>query len=297
MAGELQLDATVVGQARENDGSQREIPVNGYLGANLDVPSSHLSTAGDLRIFRDFNRRFDDFDLYQGLIHWEPLDLLKLDFGRQFISQGFSTNIIDGVKMKIVPEGIVGFTLYAGIPRTVEEGDFNRDDGLLTGLSVGFKNIPKTDAQIHVSWRKEDVNGTSLGENDEILAGANLSYQLTKTPSTLVYGLFEYDTTGQVINAGTVGVDFSVDRLFSLNTEFNYFNVSHGADRRSILEALTEGPLLSGRGSFALTLVHTPSILSQVIRINGKKLYPEQTAPVTCWMPVWKFPLKKKGSL
>ena len=61
MAGELQLDATVVGQARENDGSQREIPVNGYLGANLDVPSSHLSTAGDLRIFPDFNPPFYPF--------------------------------------------------------------------------------------------------------------------------------------------------------------------------------------------------------------------------------------------
>ncbi|MBI4411131.1 MAG: hypothetical protein HY541_01445 [Deltaproteobacteria bacterium] len=255
MADEIHLDASVAGQVREDDQSQRETPVNGYLGALFKDTESHFSTAADLRVFRDFNLRRDAFDLYQALIRWDPIDLLKLDFGRQFISQGFSTDIIDGIKMRIVPKGIVGFTLYAGVPRTVEEGDFNRDDGLLTGLSIGFKDVPRTNAQIHVSWRKEEVNGTGFGGNDEILAGANLSYQLSNSPRTLLYGLFEYDTTGQVINAGTAGVDLSVGRLFSLNTEFNYFNVNRDSERPSILEAFTEGPILSGRGAFTLTLV------------------------------------------
>ncbi|MDO8494831.1 MAG: hypothetical protein Q7S68_05790, partial [Deltaproteobacteria bacterium] len=62
-ASTLRLNATSLGQVRENSNSQREIPVSGYFGLQGTNSKQNLSAATNMRFFRDFDRKLDDYDL------------------------------------------------------------------------------------------------------------------------------------------------------------------------------------------------------------------------------------------
>lgn len=261
-AGDFHLEASTIGQVRENERDQREVPVNGYLGMSIDLPKSHIWAETDMRIFRDFTQKLDDYDLYQAVLHYRPLEIFQLDFGRQFVSQGFFVEVMDGIQMIIMPKGIVDITVYAGMPRSVEVGDFNKDDGLITGLSLGLKNIPRTNAQIHAVWRKDRFRRSNFKQNDEIFVGANLSHQFKGKTTPLLYGMVEYDVSGRVMSTGTAGLDIYPHSRIALNAEFNYFNVNHNTNRRSIHAIFTRGPMYSGR--FASTWAMIEDVLDFV---------------------------------
>lgn len=254
-AGQFDLNASLLGQVRENASGLKEGPLNGYLGMTLTQPKWHLSGETDMRLFTDASRRWDDYDLYQAVLHIHPLEMLQIDFGRQFLNEGFSAEIADAIRFKIIPPGPVDVTLYSGIPRTVETGDFDRNNGLLTGLSLGLKNVPRTSAQIHVAWRKNNIRGQDLRENDDILAGANLSHQFSFRTRPMFYGLIEYDATARVLSAGTLGVDLYPHKRVSVTAEFNNFNANRSSDRATILGLFTRGRLTSGRLASTWTLI------------------------------------------
>src|SRR3989338_6882325 len=71
-AGEFHLDTSILGQVRENEQSQSELPISGYLGLATRLPKSHVSMETNMRLFRDFERNWDDYDLYQAVLHWSP---------------------------------------------------------------------------------------------------------------------------------------------------------------------------------------------------------------------------------
>ncbi len=254
-AGEIDLDTTIIGQVRENENDLTEVPVNGYFGLAIEGFNKKLSGETSMRLFHDFPRKLDDYDLYQAVVHARPINLLQFDVGRQFVTQGFYAAVIDGIRIKFNPPGKVDLTVYSGMPRTVEIGDFDTNDGLLTGLSVGLKEVPRTNLQANVAWRSANVRRTDLRENDEVLAGLAGSYQFKASWRPTLYGLAEYNVTSSVFDTGTFGIDVYPHARLGLNAEFDYFNASRDFSRPSILALFTSGPTFSGRFSSTVTLI------------------------------------------
>jgi len=259
IAGDFHLDTTVLGQVRDNDELEKEVPVNGYLGLGVNQPSWHLSGESNMRFFRDFDQKVNDYDLYQTVLHFKPLEYFQLDLGRQFINQGFTASVIDGIMLQLMQSKQIDVTLYSGIPRSVEIGDFNRNDGLLSGLTVAMKKVHNTTAHFHFAWRKNDITQSDLKKNDELYVGVDVSHQFPVTTTPMIYGLFEYDVAAKVINTGTAGIDIYPISQLALNAEFNYFNINRDTNRPTIFSLFTQGNLMQGR--FAATWTIVPEYL------------------------------------
>lgn len=254
-AGDFHLKTTALGQVRENAAAQNEIPVSGYLGVEAANTQQNLRGAANVRFFRDFDRKLDDQDLYQAAVYYRPSDVFKIDSGRQLINQGFSLEMLDGVQSTFGPFGFASFALYSGIPRSVERGDFNQNDGLLTGLSVNLKNVTRTSGGVHAAWRKNDAEQTNWKQNDEIFVGADFSHQLDIPAEPLFYGSFEYDALWHVVNLGSTGVDLYPSRRLAFNLEGSYSNISRSTDRLTIQRVFTDGRTWGGRAAATWTLI------------------------------------------
>lgn len=254
-AASFSLDTSVLGQVRENQNNLNEVPINGYLGLTLAQPSWHYSMETDMRLFRDFARSWDDYDLYQAVMHIRPIELLQIDFGRQFVNQGFSVQTMDGLQLTFMPASHIDVSVYSGVPRSVEIGDFNKDDGLLSGLSVGLKNISGTNARFHAAWRKNSIKTGDLNQNDSVLLGLNASRRFPVVTTPMLYGLIEYNATGKSVDAGTVGLDIYPRDWVALNAEVNYFDENRDTTRPTVMSLLTLGRIYSGRLASTWTIV------------------------------------------
>lgn len=249
-------DSTVLGQGRENRNNQNELPLNGYLGMGGASPNKTLSFETNMRFFRDFERSLDDLDLYQANLMMKPSEIVKISFGRQFVSEGFAAEIIDGAHMRIHPNDFwLSAALYSGVFRSDEIGDFNTNDGLFSGLTLGLENIPHFRLNLQGAWRKNNITLVNLRENDEILAGGSLSYDWSGQSPGLIYGLAEYDTTAKIMNTGSLGIDWTLSKRLSLNLEGNYFNINRQTNRNTILSLFTRGATFGGRAGSTITLL------------------------------------------
>lgn len=254
-AGDVQFDLTSLGQVRENSRSQREIPVNGFAGMQSSFEKWNFSTFANGRVMRDFEQNLDEADLYQGYFHLQPMEALQFDVGRQFVSQGFFASVLDGAQITVAPWEHVDFIAYSGVPRSVEIGDFNTNDGLLTGLSIALTNFSRTAVSVHGAWRKNNILIDNLTQNDEVRVGGNFSHQFAISSTPLFYGMAEYDVTGEILETGTAGFDIYPGRRLSFNGEFQYFNIGREQTRQTIQRLFTGGRLIGGRVAPTLTLV------------------------------------------
>ncbi|MBI4223944.1 MAG: hypothetical protein HY609_03340, partial [Deltaproteobacteria bacterium] len=171
------------------------------------------------------------------------------------INQGFSLEILDGVQTTFGPFGFVDFALYSGIPRSVEVGDFNKNDGLLSGLSINLKNVARTSGAVHAAWRKNDMEQTNWRQNDEIYVGADFSHQFPIATEPMFYGTFEYDALWNAVNLGTAGIDLYPARRLAINLEGSYSNISRQTDRLTIQRVFTDGRTWGGRAAVTWTLI------------------------------------------
>lgn len=254
-AASFHFDVVELGQLRENTADNREVPLNTYLGLESLFPKQNFSSQFNMRFFRDLKQKWDDFDLYQGVVHFQPHEKIELNAGRQFVNQGFFVEVVDGIQTTLAPSKHLDFTLYSGAPRSVELGDFNRNDGLLSGMSLRMKNISRTNAGIFAAWRKFDIHVMDIEQNDEVFVGGNFSHQFAVSMTPMVYGVYEYDVAGKVLNTATVGLDIYPLSRLALNGELHYFNTSRKADRQTIQSLFTEGRLWGGRFSSTWTWV------------------------------------------
>ena len=254
-AADYHLDAMSIGQVRKNVQDTQQIPVNGYFGAGSNTEKWDFKTETNMRVFRDFDDKTDKYDLYQTLLHFKPAEMLQLDMGRQFVNQGFSVEVLDGLQTTLRPADPVFITAFSGIPRSIETRGFHRNDALLTGMTVGMKKYKGTTASLHGNWRKNNVNAIDFTHNDEILVGGNVSHQFQVSMTPMVYGASEYDTTGKVLEVGTVGLDIYPSNKVALNVEGNYFNANRALDRRTIESIYSKGRLIDARFSSTFTLV------------------------------------------
>lgn len=251
----IHLDTTTLGQVRKNSNLQREVPVNEYLGLGIDVPDARFSGESNMRFFRDFSRKINDYDLYQTVLHFKPVDVLQIDFGRQFVNEGFGVLVADAVKLKIMPPGYIDVTLYSGIPRNVETGDFNRNDGLRTGLSLGLKGVPRTTANVRAAWKRNNIRRTDWRQMDTVLVGADASHQFAVKTTPMIYGIFEYDTAARVVDTGTAGLDIYPAKFLALTLEFNVYNVNRSTTLPTVLGLFTRSRSYQGRLTSTWTLV------------------------------------------
>lgn len=264
-AAEFGFDILSIGQVKKNTQNQQRLPVDGYLGGA--TYGSKFSGETNMRFFRDFDANLDQYDLYQTVMHAQPIEQLQIDAGRQFINQGFSVEILDGLQATAKPSEHLAITAFSGIPRNTEIQNFSPNDVLLTGLSFGLRNVKKTDAVFHAAWRKNNVQDTHFNKNDEIQLGAVLSHQFEVSMTPFVYALIEADATGKMVSTATTGLDIYPHSRLALNAEFNYFNVNQGLDRQTIQELYTAGRTLEGRFSATWT------ILPQNLKLAGNYYY------------------------
>ncbi|MBI4212216.1 MAG: hypothetical protein HY540_06215 [Deltaproteobacteria bacterium] len=237
-ASEFEAHSTVLGQSRESSGSQHVLPFNGYVGFS----GKHEKWEGttDMRFFRDFPRKEQDYDLYQALVRFRPLELLSMDIGRQFVALESSAETIDGVRMTLFPQEHLALDVYSGMPRSVEIGDFNEDDGLLTGMSLGLIKTKRTRARIFSSWRKNKFRLNDFPHNDEIFVGGNLSYQFPIKMMPLLYGVMEYNAAAKNIDTATAGFDLYPHRRISVNAEFSFADENSEADKKTVFSLFSQ---------------------------------------------------------
>lgn len=262
-AADYSVDLLSIGQVRKAPiTNQQQIPENGYVGGTAHFEKWNFSNQTNMRFFRDFDSKLDEYDLYQTVFHLEPAKALTLDLGRQFVNQGFMVEILDGIQATVIPEEHVAVTGFSGIPRSMEFGQFRKNDLLLTGLSVGLKNVARTKASVHGAWRSNNLHIMDLNSNDQVQVGGNFSHQFAVNMMPMFYSLAEYDTTGKVFNTATVGFDLYPSSRFSINGEGNYYNLSRDLDLQTVQATYSKGPTLNGR--FAFTWKVVPQFLNLV---------------------------------
>lgn len=252
-AAEYDVGAKILGQVRKNTQNLQRLPVDGYFSA--EAYGSKVSAETDMRFFRDFDTRVDKYDLYQTVLHVRPLETLQFDMGRQFVNQGFFAAVLDGVQATVSPSEHFFTTVFSGIPRDIEMENFNNNRRLLTGISLGLKNVKRTEATLHAAWRSNNIHMFDAGRNDEALVGLTLSRQFAVSSTPFVYANFEYSATGKVVQAGTAGLDIYPTSRIALNVEGNYFNVDRNFSQQTIQGLYSAGRLIDARLSSTWTLV------------------------------------------
>ena len=191
-------------QMREGRSSNREAPVNQYVSIELSDMPRNFSFQTDVRSYVDAAASDDRaFDLYQAAFHVEPVEHFSIDGGRMWFTDGFDATLMDGGKFSLFPsDGYVGGSVYAGVPRYIEMGDFtNQMEGLIVGTNLNLQGVKDATAQFSARWKKIDATTDNYKENDTIYLGLAASYQFSDIKTTPnVYGDFEYDLAGETIN-------------------------------------------------------------------------------------------------
>ena len=252
-AAEYNIGTKILGEVKKDTQNRRLFPVDGYLSGS--AYGSKISAETDMRFFRDFETDNDKYDLYQTVAHLMPMDTLQFDLGRQFVNQGFFVEVLDGVQATVSPTEHFFTTLFSGIPRDIEVRDFRQNDRLLTGLSLGLKNVKKTDATLHAVWRTNNIHTMDLNRNDQVLVGATLSRQFAVSSTPFVYANFEYNATGELVQTGTAGFDIYPTSRIALNLEGNYFNIDRNYAQQTVQGLYSTGRLIDARLSSTWTLV------------------------------------------
>lgn len=256
VAADIQGYADLDNQFRKNQNSQWELPADAFLGGSFRQDSGFFAAETDMRFFRDLNQTSDDYDLYQAVLHVQPEAPLQLDFGRQFVSQGFAAAVMDGSKLTVGSSWPLELTVYSGELRSVETGDFNLlDDSLLTGATLRLTQLPQTSVTLNSSWRRDKIGETNWRQNDQVFVGLAASSHLNIVTHPDLYGVFEYDASGQVIDNGSAGVDLSPGKRVALNAEFNYYNTDRQTHRNTIAALFSRGRTLTGRLASTWTVI------------------------------------------
>ncbi|MDO8520086.1 MAG: hypothetical protein Q7T11_07995 [Deltaproteobacteria bacterium] len=249
------LDLSANSQIRDDPHDQREIPLNGYLGFSLNDPTYKAWFDVDMRFFHEFENALDDYDLYQSAVHYRPKPDVQIDLGRQMINRGFSLDTVDGGQLTFSPFEKIALSLYAGVPRTVETGDFNEDDGLSAGIAASLKGFSRTRGGIKVAWKRDRMESVDFGANDRLLLGMDMGYHFRGAWSPFAFVLAEYDTFGSNLDTISAGIDLYPSKRVALNLGFDYFDSNREDSVVTLTDLFTDGETFSGRIGSTWTLI------------------------------------------
>lgn len=239
-----------ISQIRKGPNRTNEFPINQYVGIGLSQLPRNFSFETNFRAFADPKMDRKAFDLYEAAFHVEPVSSFSLDGGRQWLSDGFDATILDGTRLGFFPsDGHLGGSIYAGIPRYLEDGNFhNVTEGLVIGGALNLLNVKDTSAGFSVRWRKIDATRNDYRHNDTIYLGLAGSHQFTSSSwAPNIYGNAEIDTAGKTLDVGTLGLNFYPHWRVAFTIEGSRFDVARRSADETILGNFFSGSIAQGR--------------------------------------------------
>src|SRR3989338_4403760 len=250
-AGSYYLDGRIQSQARENSLSEREVPFDVYMDAGLAELPQQGTFDVSFKNNHTFNSDFtdgDEFDLYQAVFRMQNLGgVADVSAGRQFLSPGFHTYLVDGLSTTIGKDDWpIVFTLFGGIPRYIESGDFHGEAGLVSGMTIETQIMDHMHTKFSMIYDKLDIDAANWKENETVLVGMSHSHYFGGNMAPTLYGTMEYDTAGSVIETGIMGFGLQPHRRIYWNIEGGHYNTNRDRTRTTIFSLYANGPLYQG---------------------------------------------------
>lgn len=256
-------------QVRENMINEREVPFTIFYDTGLaDLPkegSFDVSLMNN-KIFNIPAENGDEFDLYQAVFRMNDIgNIIDISAGRQFLSPGFATYLVDGLKTTVGKDDWpVLISLLGGVPRYIETGDFHGEIGLLTGTTIELNGYDKSYARLSVLYDKYNIHVNEWKKNDTVLTGLALSHQFGGKVKPNIYGDFEFDTGGKDIDNSTAGIRLTPHRRFYCYAEGGFYNTNRDFRRPTIMGLFATGGLYQGRGGFQVIAVEANRVLGDL---------------------------------
>lgn len=256
-------------QVRENFLNEREAPFNVFLDTGVhELPKEGTFDVSLLNntIFSSPDDRNDEFDLYQAVYRMNKIgDTVDISVGRQFLSPGFTTYLIDGLSTTIgKSDWPVSVEIIGGIPRYIETGDFHGEVGILTGATIELQGFKNHYARLSVLYDKLDIKINDWDRNETVLVGLSTSHQFGGKLIPNLYGDFEYDTAGKVVDTGTAGLRLKPQKRIYCYIEGGYYNTNRDFRQPSILGLYATGAMYQGLGGLQIVAVEENRIFGEV---------------------------------
>ena len=257
-AGDLSVHSRTLTQVKKARNKAYRIPISEYFDLNLSNLPKNSTFDLNFQGSGEPKTSYDRFDLYLATFHIEPTSSLYIDGGRFWLPDGFGVSLMDGGRFSLMPKGWkVGFGAYAGIPRYLDDGEFEASiiEGFATGFQLLLQDVTDTAAALSFQYRKADVTQKNYRENDIFLAGLSTSHQFSDFWATpQAYGNFEYNVPGKMVNAGAVGGDFYPHWRVAFNLEGGYYDVDRRYAETSFLGQYFSGAMYQGQQGMEIKL-------------------------------------------
>ncbi|PIR17420.1 MAG: hypothetical protein COV46_04480 [Deltaproteobacteria bacterium CG11_big_fil_rev_8_21_14_0_20_49_13] len=257
-----------------------EAPTNQYFSLGLSKLPVESSFQTDFKVFINDERDSYQFDLYQAVLYIEPVESLKIEGGRQWLSEAFDVALLDGLKLSVTPDsGYLNFSVYAGGNHYYEEGNVTQgEEGLLVGTAVNLQNVKDTSARFAARWRKADAVVSDWGWNDTIFLGLDASHRFSDAWATPnLYGNIEGDVAGKVVDTGTLGLQLYPHWRLALAFDGNYYNVSRSSAYETIFADYFTGRIMEGSANARVKIMKNLHIFEDLscLRYTPRNLNPK----------------------
>lgn len=244
-------------QTRKSRFASYQEPIYQYFSLGASELPYNLNLQTDFMGFADAITGANNFDLYQALVHIEPVKNFTIDGGRQWIGDGLDANLMDGLKLGLASfDSHIGGNIYAGIPRYLEQGDFhNVREQLVVGGNLDLLDVKDTAMRFSAQWFKADATRNDYRYNDTIYLGLSGSRQFSDAWSTpRIYGDVEFDVAGKLLDVGTLGLNFYPHWRVALTFEGNRFDVNRRLNNQTIFGDTFTGSIYQGREAMQIKL-------------------------------------------
>ena len=209
---------------REDIYDRDSIPFDNYLKVDIrDLKGTELHFYG--KLWKDLGYGTDwDIDLYQLYVE-VPLNKERnsvLTIGRQFLSEGFETYVVDAVKFTNRLRNGFRYTFYFGKPRFFEPNTPDGDD-LIAGFKFDYKGY-------YLGF--EHLRDDGKVKKSSFVFG-NYRY-LTKTLAQ--YSRIEVDVAHGELSNFNLGFNYFPTKRLRFNTEVEYYDNSYLYDDKTVPE-------------------------------------------------------------
>lgn len=265
------IESRVETQVRQNALLEREVPFDFYLDTGLNNLPKNGSFDVSLRNNHTFKLGTDDFDLFQAVFRLNNVGgLLDFSLGRQFTSPGVHNYLLDGGLTTIGKDDWpILVSLFGGIPRYIETGDFHGEAGLVGGTIFELQGIENLSTRLSFIYDSLDLDTWSWKNNQTVFAGFAGSYIFENKFEPNIYANAEYDIAGKIVENGTAGFSFRPNSRLYWNIEGGHYNTNRQRQRITIFSLFASGPYYQGRAGASFTVFEGGKILENLILTAG----------------------------
>lgn len=227
-------------QARRATNNRYETPFYQYNAIGIsDLPLNFTFDTSFQGLYDGKANNYTRFDLYQAVFALDVYpERVRIIGGRQFADDGFQVLLRDGLTIEVAPPGPVGFDLYFGIPRYLEDGNFTGvTEGMMTGVNVRTQGIKNLGLTFSARYSKINITRTAARTNDTVQLGLAGTYSFASNAWTpAVYAGAEYDIGGKTMDVANLGIDFYPHWRLAINVEGGYYNTSRNSTESKLFK-------------------------------------------------------------